>query len=93
MADPIGGLVIAVLIARTGFEIARDTSGILSDNVVIDEEDIRRVVMSVPGVLGCHHIRTRGPADHVFLDLHVWFSGRRARSPKRTPPRTSSRIG
>ena len=73
MADPIGGLVIAVLIARTGFEIARDTSGILSDKVVINEEDIRRVVMSVPGVLGCHHIRTRGPMDHVFLDLHVWF--------------------
>jgi cation diffusion facilitator family transporter len=71
--DPIGGIVIAVLIARTGFEIARDTSGILSDRVVIDEEDIRTVVMSVPGVLGCHHIRTRGPIDHVFLDLHVWF--------------------
>jgi len=24
-------------------------------------------------VLGCHHIRTRGSADHVFLDLHVWL--------------------
>ena len=71
--DPIGGIVIAVLIARTGFEIARDTSGILADRVVIDEEDIRQVVMRVPGVLGCHHIRTRGPIDHVFLDLHVWF--------------------
>ena len=73
MLDPIGGIVIAVLIARTGFEIARDTSGILSDRVVIDEQDIHAVVMSVPGVLGCHHIRTRGPIDHVFLDLHVWF--------------------
>jgi cation diffusion facilitator family transporter len=73
LLDPIGGIIIAVLIARTGFEIARDTSGILADRVVIDEDDIRRVVMSVPGVLGCHHIRTRGPADHVFLDLHVWF--------------------
>jgi cation diffusion facilitator family transporter len=73
LLDPIGGIIIAVLIARTGFEIARDTSGILSDRVVIDEDDIRRVVMSVPGVLGCHHIRTRGPIDHVFLDLHVWF--------------------
>jgi cation diffusion facilitator family transporter len=73
LLDPIGGLVIAVLIARTGFEIARDTSGILADRVVIDEEDIRKVVMSVPGVLGCHHIRTRGPIDYVFLDLHVWF--------------------
>jgi cation diffusion facilitator family transporter len=71
--DPIGGVAIAILIARTSFEIARDTSGILSDRVVIDEDDIRGVVMAVPEVLGCHHIRTRGSLDHVFLDLHVWF--------------------
>jgi cation diffusion facilitator family transporter len=73
MLDPIGGVAIAILIARTSYEIARDTSGILSDRVVIDEDDIRAAVMSVPEVLGCHHIRTRGPLDHVFLDLHVWL--------------------
>ena len=72
--DPISGVAIAVLIARTSYGMARDTSGILSDRVVIDEEVIRRVVMGVPHVLGCHHIRTRGPLDHVFLDLHVWFA-------------------
>jgi divalent metal cation (Fe/Co/Zn/Cd) transporter len=41
--------------------------------MVIDEHDLRQVVLSVPGVLGCHQIRTRGPSDHVFLDLHVWM--------------------
>jgi divalent metal cation (Fe/Co/Zn/Cd) transporter len=30
------------------------------------------VVMSVPEVVGCHRIRTRGSPDHSFLDLHVW---------------------
>jgi cation diffusion facilitator family transporter len=73
LLDPIGGIAIAVVIAHTGFQIGRDTSRILSDRVVIDEEEIRRVVMSVPEVLGCHHIRSRGTFDHVFLDLHVWF--------------------
>jgi divalent metal cation (Fe/Co/Zn/Cd) transporter len=29
----------------------------------------------VDGVLGCEKIRTRGPADHVFMDLHVWVDG------------------
>jgi cation diffusion facilitator family transporter len=71
--DAIGGIAIALLIARTGFQIGRNTSGILADRVVIDEEDVRRVVMGVPEVLGCHHIRSRGSEDHVFLDLHVWF--------------------
>jgi cation diffusion facilitator family transporter len=72
LVDPIAGLVIAIFIARTGLEIARDTSGILADRVVMAEDDIRSVVMSVPEVVGCHRIRTRGSADYTFLDLHVW---------------------
>ena len=71
--DPIGGLVIAVFIARTGWQIARDTSRVLSDRVVLAEDDIRRVVMATPEVVGCHHIRSRGSVDHTFLDLHVWY--------------------
>ena len=73
--DPVAGLVIAAFIARTGLLIARDTSYVLSDRVVLNEEEIRSVVMSVPEAVGCHHIRSRGPADHIFLDLHVWFPG------------------
>jgi cation diffusion facilitator family transporter len=75
IVDPIGGLVISVFIARTGLEIARDTSRILADRAVMDEDAIRQVVVEVPDVLGCHHIRTRGSPDHTFLDLHVWVRG------------------
>jgi cation diffusion facilitator family transporter len=71
--DAVGGLVIAGFIARTGWLIARETSHVLADRMVMAEDDIRRVVMSVPHVLGCHQIRTRGTPDHTFLDLHVWF--------------------
>jgi divalent metal cation (Fe/Co/Zn/Cd) transporter len=66
-------MVIAVFIARTGWGIARDTSRVLSDRVVLAEDEIRRVVMSTPEVVGCHQIRSRGSADHTFLDLHVWY--------------------
>lgn len=41
--------------------------------MVIAESDLEQVVLSMPGVLGCHQIRTRGSSDHVFLDLHVWL--------------------
>jgi cation diffusion facilitator family transporter len=71
--DPIAGLLIAAFIARTGILIARDASRVLSDTVMLDEEEIRTVVMGVPETVGCHHIRSRGTADHIFLDLHVWF--------------------
>jgi cation diffusion facilitator family transporter len=73
LLDPIGGLLIAGFIARTGWHIARDTSRVLSDRVVLDEDEIRRIVMNTPEVVGCHQIRSRGSADHTFLDLHVWY--------------------
>ena len=37
------------------------------------DADLKQVVMTVRGVIGCEKIRTRGSADHVFLDLHVWL--------------------
>jgi divalent metal cation (Fe/Co/Zn/Cd) transporter len=55
------------------YEIARDASNTLADRAVFGEDEIRRVVASMPEVQGCHQIRTRGSADHAFLDLHVWF--------------------
>ena len=71
--DPLAALLVAGFIGRAGYQIASATTPILSDRVVISESDLERVVLGVPGVVGCHHIRTRGSTDHVFLDLHVWL--------------------
>jgi cation diffusion facilitator family transporter len=71
--DPLAALVVAGFIGHAGYQIARATTEILSDRIVMEESDLKGVVMSVPGVLGCHRIRTRGSVDHVFLDLHVWL--------------------
>ena len=71
--DPAAALIVAVFIGYACWEIFRSTSGILADRIVIPEEEIRDVVGSVPEVIGCHHIRTRGSADFVFLDLHIWM--------------------
>jgi cation diffusion facilitator family transporter len=71
--DPLAALVVAGFIGYAGYQVARATTGILSDRIVISDADLERVVMGVPGVLGCHQIRTRGATDHVFLDLHVWM--------------------
>ena len=71
--DPLAAIVVAGFIGYAGYQVARATTGILSDRIVISDADLERVVMSVPGVVGCEKIRTRGSADHVFLDLHVWM--------------------
>lgn len=71
--DPIAALVVAAFIGYACWEIFQSTTGILADRIVMREDEIRAVVSSVPEVMGCHHIRTRGSADFVFLDLHIWM--------------------
>jgi len=71
--DPLAALVVAGFIGYAGYQIALTTMKILSDRIVMSESDIEKVVLSVEGVLGCHHIRSRGSSDHVFLDFHVWL--------------------
>lgn len=71
--DAAAAVVVAAFIGYACWEIFQSTSGILADRMVIAEDQIRAVVTSVPEVLGSHHIRTRGSADFVFLDLHVWL--------------------
>ena len=72
-ADAWAALLVAVFIGYACWGVFDETSRILGDRVVIADTDLSDVVRSVPGVLGCHQIRTRGSADHVFLDLHVWL--------------------
>jgi cation diffusion facilitator family transporter len=72
-ADAWAALLVAGFIAYACWGVFDETSRILGDRIVIAESDVSDVVRAVPGVIGCHQIRTRGSADHVFLDLHVWL--------------------
>jgi cation diffusion facilitator family transporter len=71
--DPMAAMLVAAFIGHACWQIFQDTARILSDRIVIAPENIREVVSEVPQVLGCHHIRSRGSVDHVFLDLHIWM--------------------
>jgi cation diffusion facilitator family transporter len=75
LLDPLAAVLVAGFIGHAGYQIAREASGVLADQVVLDAADVTRVVAGVPEVIGCHRIRTRGAPDHVFLDLHVWLRG------------------
>ena len=73
--DPLAAIVVAGFIGHACWDIAQHASRILSDEIVIAEADVRAVVQTVAEVLGCEKIRTRGSADHAFMDLHVWLDG------------------
>jgi cation diffusion facilitator family transporter len=71
--DPMAALLVAGFIGHACWSIAQEASRILGDEMVMDEGEVRQVVQTVPEVIGCEKIRTRGSADHVFLDLHLWL--------------------
>jgi cation diffusion facilitator family transporter len=73
LLDPLAALLVAGFIGHACWSIAQDASRILSDEMMMDEGEVREVVQSVPAVVGCEKIRTRGSADYVFLDLHLWL--------------------
>ena len=70
-ADPLFAVVIALLIGRVGFQIMKASSDILCDSARIRSEEITAACMSVPGVIRCHHVRSRGREDAVCIDLRV----------------------
>jgi cation diffusion facilitator family transporter len=78
LLDPMAALLVAGFIGQACWSIAQEASRILGDQIVIAERDVRTVVQSVPGVIGCEKIRTRGSADYAFLDLHLWLDGNMA---------------
>jgi cation diffusion facilitator family transporter len=75
LLDPMAALLVAGFIGHACWSIAQEASRILGDEIVIAEREVREVVQTVPGIIGCEKIRTRGSADYAFLDLHLWLDG------------------
>lgn len=71
VADALAGVVVAVFIAKIGYDVLKSATGVLVDTVCIDSNAVCRVVLSVEGVKDCHNIRTRGSAHDVHVDLHI----------------------
>ncbi len=70
-ADSIAGLVIAVFIAKIGYNILKNATNTLVDTVCLNTFIIESLVLNVDGVRGCNNIRTRGSENSIYLDMRV----------------------
>jgi cation diffusion facilitator family transporter len=70
-ADPAVALLVALVIAKIGVDTVRENVPALVDSAPLSEENIGTVVAAVQGVESFHRVRSRGPSDHVAIDLHV----------------------
>ena len=69
--DPWITIVVAILIARTGWRILRDTVPVLVDERAMDSTHIQRVAESVGNVSAAYRIRSRGRAGEMFAELTI----------------------
>jgi len=75
-ADAWLGIIVAVLIARSGWEILRHAVPPLVDRAAADASRIRRFVSDVPGVRAVTAVRSRGDlAGAAFVELTVEVGG------------------
>jgi cation diffusion facilitator family transporter len=71
--DAIAALVVAVMIGKIGFDVAKSSVSELIDTGVDAErlEAIRDMIQSVDGVEDLHLLRTRRMAGQVLVDVHL----------------------
>jgi cation diffusion facilitator family transporter len=70
--DIVLAFPVALLVFRSGWEVLRDNLPWLVDEIAIAPEAIYQVVMTVPGVVNCHDIASRGLLGRqVFVEMHM----------------------
>ncbi len=63
---------VAFLVLKSGWEVLKTNLPWLVDEIAIAPESIHQVVMSVPGVINCHDIASRGLIGRqVFIEMHL----------------------
>jgi len=74
MADPLLAAFVAVVIAKIGVDILRETLPVLVDQASLDPNLIAGVVEKIGGVESFHRVRSRGAGGNAAVDLHVRVS-------------------
>lgn len=69
--DPITTMVVALVVLRVALKIVKQSSDVLCDHMVLDADEVIKLVSKIEGVKGCHMVRSRGRLDDIQLDLHV----------------------
>jgi len=72
--DVAASVVVVAFVARAAWGIIKQTLQVLSDRIMVDPALVAGIVRSVPGVVSCHKVRSRGMSGNVFVDLHIQVS-------------------
>lgn len=75
--DPIAAIVVSILIIKSGYDIVKPCIGeLLEASLPEDKEhEIENLVLSVPGIIFIHNLRTRRIGNAIAVDLHAKMDG------------------
>lgn len=73
-ADPLLAGFVALMIAKIGFDIIRETLPVLVDRAAFEPDRIAAVVEKVNGIESFHRVRSRGATGSAAIDLHIRVS-------------------
>ncbi len=70
--DIVLALPVAMLVFRSAWSIIKDNLPWLVDKIAIAPEVIHQIALSVPGVVNCHDIASRGVVGRqIFIEMHL----------------------
>ena len=70
--DVILAFPVALLVFWSGWQVIKENLPWLVDEIAIAPEAIHAIAMSVPGVINCHDIASRGLLGRqVFIEMHL----------------------
>ena len=65
--DAVLAIVVALIIAWSGYRILRDTVPILVDERAVDADEIRRIARAIPGIHDVRDVRSRRTASGMLF--------------------------
>ena len=75
-ADAVLGMLVALIIAWSGFQILRHSIPILVDARAVEADRLAEIVRTIPGVLGVRSARSRRTASgHLFAEVTILVDG------------------
>lgn len=77
LLDPVTALIVGLMVVKMGWKFTWDALNDLMDRAISEEEleRIRDTLLSTPGVLGVHNLKTRKMGDMVLLDVCLKVDG------------------
>lgn len=75
--DPLAAVVVSLFIIKSGYDIMRPSVTELLEASLPEEQqdEILRLVTSVPGIKGVHNLRTRRIGSNIAVDFHAKMDG------------------